>query len=98
MILKVSGSMFNSSEWILLLHRGYLNIKAVKAADECTDRTLSEILCVSRFVRMDNVSLCLLEERPTSSLKPHTFHTLVTPNNSTEMPGLHFCDLTHGFG
>lgn len=59
-----------------------------------------QILCVSRFVRMDNVSLCLLEERPTgtSSLKPHTLHTLVTPNNSTEMPGLHFCDLTHGFG
>lgn len=53
-----------------------MNIKAVKAADECTDRTFSEILlhlCVSHFVRMDNVSLCLLEERPTSSLKPHTY-------------------------
>lgn len=47
MILKVSGSMFNSSEWILLPYRGYLNIKAVKAADECTDRTLSDLMCKS---------------------------------------------------
>lgn len=53
---------------------GYLSIKAVKAADEYTDRTFSDImlhLCVSRFVRLDNVSVSI---RGKTYLKFKTTH------------------------